>query len=65
MRIHFTPEDISEAILKAKIELRPEDCLVTKFSIIAEELGRKARKQARDEIKSFTSNLCWESKIED
>jgi hypothetical protein len=52
-RFYFSTEDISIALMNAGIELRPEDCLVTKFHAVARELEGKARKHIRRELESF------------
>jgi hypothetical protein len=58
-RVYLSAEDVSEAILNAGMELRPEDCLVTKFGEIAQELSDKARSRVRAEISEFVTKVLY------
>lgn len=56
-RLYFTTEEVSEAILAAGIELRPEDCLVTKYSVIADKLGELGRQRVRASLDGFVRKV--------
>jgi len=62
MRVHISGEDVSEALINAGIELRPEDTLMTKFWQIAEELTNKFQRQARQEITSSLKSAFGEDR---
>jgi hypothetical protein len=53
-RVYVDSEDVSNAILNAGMELRPEDCSSLKFRQIADELTIKMHHQMRREIDKFT-----------
>lgn len=56
-RLYFSSEDIAEALINAGFDLRPEDCLTTKFLHVANELGDKARSRMRRELEAFGATV--------
>ena len=60
-RLYFSAEDVSQALIDAGFELRPEDCCTVKFWQLAEILGDQARRHMRRELDSFADTALAES----
>lgn len=53
-RFYLDGEDVSQALINAGFDLKPEDCLMTKFGAVAGELTEKARRRVRRELEDWT-----------
>jgi len=59
-RVYLSGEDVSQAIIDAGIDLRPEDCGSSKFSQIAEDLNHKMHRRMKHEIENFVQATLWD-----
>lgn len=57
LRATLNAEDISQALLDAGIELRPDDCSSVKFWKVADIMTEKLHQQVRKELEHLAATV--------